>query len=87
MLVASRVPMFRAPGRLHASEMLAVTSPVTPKNNHDTAVVIARPPKPVTLMVTNRFRQTESRPEEIDRAGLTVTIRENCCPRLFLGRK
>src|SRR5881398_1920923 len=77
MLVAPRVPMFRATCRFDAAEIFAVAA----------AVVIARTPEPKALMIGNRFWQAESRPEEIDRARLTVTVRENCRPRLFFRRE
>src|ERR1700731_2385871 len=87
MLVAPRVRMLGATDRLHTPEVFAVTGAVTAENDHDAAVIIARPPQPVALMITNRFRQTESRSEEIDRARLAVAVRKNRGPRMFLSRK
>src|SRR2546421_10690361 len=87
MLVAPRVRMRGATDRLNASEMFAVAGAVTAKNDHDAAVVSARSPEPVALMITNRFWQTELRSEEVDRARLAVTVRKNRGPRLFLSRK
>ena len=87
MLVAPRVRMFRAPDRFDAAKMFAVACSVAAENDHDAAIVIARTPEPVALMIANRFRQTEPRPKEIDRARLTVAVRENCRPRLFFRRK
>src|SRR6266481_8679255 len=87
MLVAPRVRMFDPAGRFDALEMFAVAGSIAAENDDDAAIIIARPPKPVALMIANRFRQTESRSEEIDRAGLTVTVRENRRPRLFFRRK
>src|SRR2546430_1956454 len=87
MLVAPRVRMRGATDRLNAAEMFAVAGAVTAENDHDAAVVSARSPEPVALMITNRFWQTESRSEEVDRARLAVTVRKNRGPRLFLSRK
>src|SRR3989442_244903 len=87
MLVAARVRMFRATNYCDAAEMFAVAGAVTPENNHDAAVIIARTPKPVALMIANRFRQTKSWSEEIDRARLTVTVCKNCRPHLLFRRK
>src|SRR2546430_7037962 len=87
MLAARGVGRRGAPARLNAGEMFAVAGAVPAKNDHDAAVVSARSPEPVALMITNRFWQTESRSEEIDRTRLAITVRKNRGPRLFLSRK
>src|SRR4029077_1128900 len=87
VLVAARVGMLDMTSDFDTLEMFAVTAAIAPENNHDAAVVIARAPEPVALMITDRFRQTESRPEEIDRTSLTITIGENRDARLVLRRK
>src|ERR1051325_7628552 len=86
MFVAPRVRMFDSTGGLHALEMFAVAGPIAAENNHDAAVVIARTPKPVALMIANRFRQTEPRPKEIDRVSLAIAVGENRRARLFFAR-
>src|SRR5262249_30334013 len=65
----------------------AVTASVAAENNHDCSVVIARTPNPVGLMIANRFRQTEPRPEVIDRARFAEVVRENGGARLFFWRE
>ena len=87
MLVAARVRMLDVAGRFDAAKMFAVAGAVTPENNHRAAVVIAGPPNPVGLMIADRFRQTESRSEEIDRAGFAEVVRENRGACALLGRE
>src|SRR5437667_1898194 len=60
MLVAPRVRMFDVASRFDALEMFAVAGAVAAENDHDAAVVIARAPNPVGLMIADRFRQTET---------------------------
>src|SRR6266446_99242 len=79
--------MIGVPDDFHAAEMLAIAGAVAAKHDHALAGVIARAPKPVALMIANRFRQPVLRAEEIDRASLAVTVREDCSPRALLGRK
>src|SRR5947208_14438349 len=71
----------------HAREMFAVPGAVTAQNDDAFARVTAWAPEPVALMVADRFRQSVFLAEEIDRAGLTVTIREDRRPRALLRRK
>src|SRR5947209_4401318 len=87
MLVAPRVRMFDPPDRFDAPEVFAVASPVASEHDHETAVVIARAPKPVALMITDRFRQTEVGPEEIDRTRFAIVVGENRGARALLRRK
>src|SRR5262249_7493230 len=87
MLVAPRVRMLNVTDGLDTLKMFAVTASVAAENNHDCSVVIARTPNPVGLMIANRFRQTEPRPEVIDRARFAEVVRENGGARLFFGRK
>src|SRR4029077_1810652 len=74
MLVAPRVRMLGQTGCFDAPEMFAIPRAVATKNNHGAAIVIARAPEPVTLMIANGLGQTETRSEEIDRPGLTITV-------------
>src|ERR1700730_1271329 len=77
MFVAPRIRMLGAPNNFHAREMFAIASAVTAQDNDSAAVIIARPPQPVALMIANRLGQTQARSEKIDRAGLAVTIGED----------
>src|SRR3954468_5496969 len=81
MLVAPRIGMLDMPDRFYAGEMFPIARTVTAKDNHDVAGVIPRAPKPVVLMITNGLGQTVTRPEEIDRAGFAVIVREDCHSR------
>src|SRR5207248_5580828 len=74
MFVAPRVRMFDVAGSFDAAKMLAVAGAVAAENDHGAAVVIARAPNPVTLMIADRFRKTEPWSEEIDRAGFAEVV-------------
>src|SRR2546423_10164016 len=87
VLVAPRVPMFDVAHCLHALKMFAIAGTITAENYDNAAVVLSRATEPVTLMITNCFRQTESRPEEIDRSRFAIIVCENRGARLFFGRK
>src|SRR5437764_2944780 len=71
----------------HGREMFAISSPVASENDHAFAGVIARTPKPIALMVADRFGQAVLLAKEIDRAGLAVTISEDRSFRALLGRE
>src|ERR1700730_14164725 len=87
VLVPARVRMFGANAPFDTLKMFAVASSIAAEHNRDAAVVIARTPEPVALMIADRFRQTETRPEEIDRAGFAIIIREDRGSLLFFGRE
>src|ERR1051326_3125668 len=71
----------------YSGKMFAVAFSVAPENDDAFAGVIARTPKPITLMTADRFRQTVLLSEKIDRASLAVAVGEDrgLCP--LFGRK
>src|SRR5207237_5653305 len=71
----------------HAREMFPVPGAVTAQNDDAFTRVIAWAPEPVALMAADRFRQPVLLPEKIDRAGLTVAVREDRRLRALLRRK
>src|SRR5205085_6780812 len=79
--------MIGAADCFHGREMFAVSSPVASENDHAFAGVIARTPKPIALMVADRFGQAVPLAKEIDRAGLAITISEDRDLRALVGRK
>src|SRR5437868_834722 len=79
--------MIGAACHLHASKVFAVACAVAAEDDDALAGVIARSPKPIALMIADRFRKSVLLPEEIDRAGLAVTICENRRDRALLRRK
>src|SRR5438105_2994998 len=87
VFVAPRIRMIGAADGFHAREMFAVSSPVAAENDHAFAGVIARTPKPIALMVADRFGQAVLLAKEIDRAGLAITISEDRRLRALLRRK
>src|SRR5512138_3741709 len=74
-------------GHLNAFEMLTVTSAVTAENDHRFTGILSRSPQPIALMIADGFWQSILGTEEINRAGLAVTVRKDCCPGTLLGRK
>src|SRR5437588_1400984 len=79
--------MIGAADCFHGREMFAVSSPVASENDYAFAGVIARTPEPVALMVADRFGQAVLLAKEIDRAGLAITVGEDCRLRALLGGK
>src|SRR5438105_14988224 len=79
--------MIGAADCFHGREMFAVSSPVASENDHAFAGVIARTPKPIALMVADRFGQAVLLAKEIDRAGLAITVGEDRGLRALVGRK
>src|SRR5438270_12957500 len=79
--------MIGAADCFHGREMFAVASPVASENNHAFAGIIARTPKPIALMVADRFGQAVLLAKKIDRAGLAITISEDRRLRALLRRK
>ena len=67
--------------------MFAVASAIAAEHDHAFAGVIARSPKPIALVVADRFRQPVFFPEEIDRARLPVTVGKDRRLRALLRRK
>src|SRR5256885_15431562 len=70
-----------------ASEVFPVAGPVAPENDDAFTGVIARAPLPIAWMTADRFRQPVLLAEQIDRACLSVVVREDRCPRALFGRK
>ena len=70
VFVTPRIGMRGAADRIDPREVLAIARAVAAKHDHAFAGVVARPPKPVALMIADRFRQPIFFPEEIDRARL-----------------
>src|ERR1700674_599068 len=87
MLIAPRVRVIAAARHFHAGEVLAVAAAVAAEDDDALTGVIPRPPKPITLMGADRFRKSVLLAEEIDRAGLAVTVRENCRHGALFERK
>src|SRR3954447_5620200 len=79
--------MIRSPDWFHRLKMFAVTGTVAAEDDHAFAGIIARTPKPVALVIADRFRQTVLLPEKIDRARLAVIIREDRGLRALFGWK
>src|ERR1051326_6571058 len=87
VLVAARVRMVNMTDRFNAAEMFTITAAGAPKNDHTLSIEISRAPQPISLVVADRLRQTEARPEEVDRAGLSVVVRKNRGARALIRRK
>src|SRR5207302_4391069 len=79
--------MIGAADYFHGREMFAVSSPVAAENDHAFAGVIARTPKPMSVMVADRFGQAVLLAKEINRAGLAITVGEDRGLRALVGRE
>src|SRR5690349_21438151 len=75
-LIASRVRVLNLSYNFDAFEMLAISGAVAAQDDHGAAVVIARSPIPVALVIAYRFGKSIFGTEEVDGPGFTVIIGE-----------
>src|SRR5689334_15784633 len=69
--------MLHAAGDLDGGEMFAVSAAIAAEHDHGLTGVIAGTPIPIVLVTADGFRQPVFGTDEVDGAGLPVTVRED----------
>src|SRR5262249_51332601 len=77
VLIAARVRMLQLSGRLDPLKMFAVAAAVAAQNDHRAAVVLARTPQPVVVVLADGLGQTVARSIKIHCCGLTPAVAED----------
>src|SRR5215472_18793551 len=87
VLVAPRVGMLHASGSLDRLKMFAVAPAIAVQDDHGTAIILARPPNPVAVVLADSLGQTVPGTVEIDGRRRSPTVAEDRRTRLLLSRQ